>query len=499
MRIFLLTAILFLTFKLSAQENQIAIGLITDNQTKLSKSFAFVELIEKNNIQKDNDKLTAKIVDYVYPYYFGIEGVVFENNVNLKFYKEGKKIKDIKCANDWETIFNAILGEMQKFGNYKTIGKFQNIFEGKQTSFYSRKINENLPGQLTIQVPESKIINLKSINANIVRFKTKNPSEEIKELVGKFTKSDINDILLFKAPQVPENFKSSIKPLLYPISKTMTFGLKMLSYGGVFVDRKENNMALNCFYTTINSSAEILASSKEKAIIKSFSFKNISDSYSNTENRKEMSKLYSLAADINTDFSNSNLAQKEYDEYYASIAKVSTLCIGVEGQVMLARNAMGLGILTAVAGGLSSNASSLSSLGDISALTNSLSNAGAQGAALQQSSIAFFNELSQANNLVKAESFMVEGVDLKTENSYVSNEVLNYLINNPLSVKGSLLDYASDKPKLNKLLLNFYSSEETNKSKLIQDIYIHFNKIEMIITGLETRNKVVEEKYKANF
>ena len=500
MKTILLLLISFITIAVTAQENQIAIGLITDNQTQLSKSFAFLELFEKNSIQKDNLKLSAHIADYVYTSYFGIEGVVYENNVNLKFYKEGKKIKDIKCANDWEIIFNTILSEMQKFGDYKFVGRFQNISEGKQANFYSRKIVDNLPGHLTIQVPENKIINLKSINTNIVKFKAKNPAQEIKELIGKFTKSDVDDIMVFKAPQVPADFKSSVKPLLYPVSKTMTFSLKMLSYGGVFIERKETNAALNCFYTTLHTSKEILSSSREKAIIKSFALKNISDIYSNSENRTELSKLYALGADINTDFSNSDVAQKEFDAYYASMAKVADLCQNVENQTIMARNALGLKALSTVSGSLSSSAGVLSSSGiDLSSLTNSFSSAGSQSAAMEQSSSAFFKELSQANNLIKSESFIVDEIDLKNDNNYVSNEILYYLMAHPSEIKNTLLEFSNDKPKLKKLLLNFYNSKEKDKSKLIQDVYVQFNKIEVVITGLESRNRVVEEKYKSGF
>lgn len=491
---------LFVATNIYSQENSIGIGLITDSQTKLSKSFSFSELFEKNSISLENKIIPNKIVDYVYTSYFGIEGVVFENNVNLKFYKEGKKIKDIKCDNDWETIFNAILVEIQKYGDYKFTGKFKNISEGKQDDFYSRKILDNLPGKLTIQVPDNKIINLKSINANIVKFNSKKPNQEIKELIGKFSKTDLTDINVFKAPQVPESFKTSVKPLLYPISKTMTFSLKMLSYGGYYIEKKENNLALNCFYTSLNTSKETVSSTKERAIIKSFAFKNISNIYNSTESKSEMSKLFSLAADLNTDFSNSEIAQKEFDEYYTSISKVATLCENVENQLMMANNALTMKILSSVSSSLSASSSSFSDLGvDISSLTSSLSQAGSQGDAMQQTSTAFFNELSQTSNLIKAESFIIDGVDLKNDNNYVSNEVLYYLMSNPTIIKSSLLEFSKDKPKLYKLVQNFYNSKETKKTKLIEEIYIQFNKIEVITIGLESRNKIVEDKYKSNF
>ena len=38
-----------------------------------------------------------------------------------------------------------------------------------------------------------------------------------------------------------------------------------------------------------------------------------------------------------------------------------------------------------------------------------------------------------------------------------------------------------------------------NTTKLIEEIYIQFNKIEVITIGLESRNKIVEDKYKSNF
>jgi len=166
----------------------------------------------------------------------------------------------------------------------------------------------------------------------------------------------------------------------------------------------------------------------------------------------------------------------------------------------MANNALTMKILSSVSSSLSASSSSFSDLGvDISSLTSSLSQSSSQGDAMQQSSSAFFNELSQNSNLIKAESFIIDGVDLKNDNNYVSNELLYYLMTNPLIIKQTLLEFSKDKPKLNKLLLNFYNSKETNKSKLIQEIYVHFNKIEVITIGLESRNKFVEEKYKLNF
>ncbi len=484
------------TIGVYAQEKEIAIGLITDNQTNLSKSFAFVELFNNNPIQLDNKILSAKIVDFVYTSYYGIEGVIYENNVNLKFYKEGKKIKDIKCNNDWESIFNAILVEIQKFGDYKYNGKFQVVKEGKHANFYNRKIVNNLPGKLRIEVPETKIINLKSINANIEKYTSKNPTQEVKELIGNYSESDLNEIFEYRSAFVLPSYKSTLKPLLYPISKTMAFSLKMLSYGGVFVEKKENNLALNCFYTALNAIKETISSSKEKAIINCIAFKNISDIYNVTENRKEMTKLLALASDINNDFSNSDVAKKEFDEYYLATEKVLALAVAQYRST----GSPGLSILSAVTGSLAASSGSFSNLGvDLSSLTSSLSSINSQLQTMQQSNTSSSNEISPIDNKLIAESFIVDGVDIKNSNNYVSSEVLYYLMTNPLIIKTTLLEYSNDKPKLNKLLLDFYNSKETNKATLIQDVYTQLNKIETVIIGLEARNKVVEEKYKLNF
>lgn len=497
---FLLILILIMSMKCFSQNNEIAIGLITDNKTKLSKSFAFEELFEKNPIFLDKTIIKAKIKNFIVNADFGLEGIIYENNVNIIIFKQGKKIDVIKCNNDWETIYNSILLQMQKFGDYKSEKKFHKISEGKQDDFYNKKILPNLPGKLTIMVPENKIINLKSINSNIVKFKTRKPAQELKELIGKYTNADLNDIMIFQAPQVPDNFKTSIKPLLYPISKTMTFSLKSLMYGGVFIENKENDCALNCFFTTLNTSKEILCSSKEKAIIKAFAHRNISNIYSSSNYTADTSKLFGLAADLNTDFSNHDIAQKEFDEYYLSISKVASMCENVENKILIAGNAIFLMALSSVSTSLSSSSNLFgASSFDFASLTNSLSTLGSQATGLQASSAAFFDELATTTNLIKAESYIVDGIDIKNENNYVSSEVLYFLISNPLIVKKTLLEFSADKPKLNKLLLNFYNSTEIKKSKLIEEIYVQFNKIEIITVGLESRNKPVIEKYKSNF
>lgn len=490
--------ILFCGNLISAQT--IALGLISDQKTKLSKSFAFYELLSKNKFQKKGEILIPEIKDFVYSSDYGIEGVVYENSVKLNFHKNGEdKYTTIKCANDWAVILEEIGKELETDG-YSLKGNFSEIKEGKPQRFYSGFITENLPGKLTIKVPDSRLINLKSVKGNIIRYKTNNPYQEIKDLYGNFVNVDLNEIQAFKNSSVPYNFKQNIKPLFFPISNTLTYSLKLLGFGGVLMEKKDYNAALNCFYTVLNTTEGIVCTLKEKATIKAIAYKYIADIYNNMENRKDLSKIFYLGYEVCNAYSNSDDAQKEFEKYYESIGEIEQVCSEVELNIERAKGAMFAKAMGVFANSLASNSSAFGDLGiDVSQLTTQLSPLESQGSQSLQETTNYFKQLGEVKEIVNTDSFKVEGVNLGKENNYVSSEILNFLFTSPDTIKESLIEFSEDKPQLKNSVNNFYTAKKEDRSVKVKELYKQLYKIELLTITLESKNKTVDEKYKSKF
>jgi hypothetical protein len=497
--------LLTLGIKIAAAAQNIAIGLIVDNKTKLSRSFAFYDYFLQNKFEKNGQQLQPSLADFVYLSDYGIEGIMYENTVRLNIYRKG--IKDpnvIKCNNDWETISEAIAAELGKDG-FVPPQKFKKIAEGKEQRFYSKTLHENLPGNITIKVPETKLINTKSFKAKINKHKVGDVYEEIKNLYGNFGTSDVSDITVFKVHTVPMDFKSGVKPFVYPISNTMTYSLKMLGYGAVLLEKKDYNAALNCFYTVLNTANGIMCTLKEKAIIKSMAFKNIAEIYSKMEHRQEMAKIFYFGYEMCEAYANSDKAQKDFESYYNAIAQLEQVCKDVELNVQRARGAVFSAAMGAFASSLSSNSSMFGELGvDIFPLANSLSGIEAQGQQQAQEAAAFFEQIKQSKDYIQAESFKVDGIESKKEYDYVSEEMLTLLRADPAAIKQELLDFAKDKSNLSRIVNEFYQykqneKDEKEKINMLLDVYKQLYTIELITTTLESKGMKVEERHKSKF
>lgn len=488
--------VLFFCAAVQLYGSTLGIGVITDFQTKLSKSFAFYDLFSKNKLTRGADVLIPGFVDFVYLSDYALEGTVYESSVDLKLYRKGELQKNIRCNNDWETIFKEISAELMKSDAYFANGKFIPVNEGKKERFYSKKIEENLPGRLTVQVPKTTRINFSSFKARIISFDVVNAYTEIIQIYGKYGKADINEVAMLNNHMVPADFKFNVRALFYPVSNTVTYSLKMLGYGAYLSEKNDYAAALNCYYTALNTSENIMCSIREKAMIRAFAFKGISDIYASVNGRNELSKLFGLGYEINYIFSNSPAAYKEQEAYYEQIRKVTSMCMDVQRNLQMMRSAVMMQAMSAVGSSLST---SFSSLGvDVSSL-NSLSQYSGQGDQMMQQSADFFNQLSQAKDVIDVNSFKTEDVDISHEYNIVSKEILGYLLHQPEEVKSELLRFSKDKPLLNKLLTDFYQSDAEDKKELIKKVYAQMYKIELITVALEAKGKTVDEHYKSIF
>lgn len=485
-----------------ASPNYIGIGIIVDQPTNINRAYALYDLLKENSISNGKDILTPKILDYVQNCPYGIEGVMYDDNVKLNLYKAGKKIKEIKCSNDWQQIFNNIIQSLDATDGYKAPEKFKKINEGKTISAYTIKIEENLPGRTSVELPKNSLLNLSGIKAKIEFYKADEPYKELKNLYGNYLNVDLKDILVIKSPDVPENFKTAIKPLLSPISKTRIFALKYLAYGAALSEKGDFATALNCFYSSLFTSDDILASIKEKAKIRGIAYNNISTIFSTQfSERKEMAKLFMLAAELNKEFANSEAAITAQDDYYKQIDKVAALCQQVEENARKARAARGL---KALAAGISSLGTSLSSMNisdvsSISTIASAASNLSLTSSTYEQTSGSFLSQLSKSSDNINTESFVIDGIKTEIGKTYLPKEVVYFLTYYPNEVKTTLTDYAKDKPKLKELLNGFYGADAKGKESIIKDIYAQLVKIETVIVNFEVRKQPISEKYTSTF
>lgn len=475
----------------------IGIGLILDRETRISKSFATLEILKANPISNERSTLIPKFVDFVYGSEYAIDGEFRDGKVDLRLYKFGKKIANINCANDWMEILNNLVKELEKADGYKLTSKFKSINEGKKQSIYEKEIAKNLPSKLKIETPLNKEVNLSSLRANLSEYNSKKPYEEIMAIYGGFSSADINDIYFFKSKDVPENAKATVKPLVYPLANTTTYSFKYLSYGGVLKEQKDNDAALNCFFTSLNTTDKAVLSSKHRSFLKATAFDKISQIYNNSNSRSELGKLYSLAAKMNFAYTNSETASKENDAFSHTISEIEQIAQTSEknaARVKKARTAMMVG---SILGGL---APALGSMGTVPVIDmgvfNTISTIGINRAEKSQ---VFLENLARTPIAVPTEVLGLDGLDFQHANLYVSNELFSFLTSHPNEIRDVLVEFSNDKPKLKSLVQSFYSAADSDKPKIAQDVYAQMAMIEAVTCALEVRGKLLDGKTKEIF
>ncbi len=481
----------------------LGIGLIIDSTTNLSRSFAAYELFKKNFIVNNHDTLYPIMIDYPFNTTYAITGIFCDQNAKFKFYKNGRKIKELISSKGWKDIYLKIGNELGIDG-YKFKQKIVPINEGNSINMDEKNIENCFPGSTEIKIPYSRIIDTFRNYANIKYYYNNNPYISVKELFGNIGVNKENKLFFFRNDNVPYNLKDVAKPLVFPLFKSLTSSLTYLSCGKQFTVRNDYGAALNSYFSALICSNTVLASPFERALIRELTYEEISlVQKSISTNRINSSSLFKLGADLNKAYLESQIAQKQRLDYYEGISKIEDLCAKAESKAREIRGTKRLG-------GLLATISYVGALSSVSAYDNTASNA-----LLEQSQVAFEQSFSQADeastaleeqfknieNQIETKSFISsDGIQLEIGKSFLAGEVYYYLSTQPEVVKNVLLSYSSDKPKLKGLIETFYEKKQfSNETLALNKIFLQMSEIEAKILNTEVRNIQLTEKLKSTF
>jgi len=472
----------------------VGIGLIVDSATGISRSFAFYELFQNNVIIRNSDTLYPVMVDYPFNAPFAITGMCGEKLYKIKLYENGKRISEIVASKDWKDVYSKI---------NKTLGasnlgrsKFKVINEGMVDNVDARKIKDCLPGSFETFVPYNKLIDTFRRYVNIKYYYSKHAYMDCKDLFGKYSNFNENKLFFFRSYDVPYNLKSAVKPLVFPLYRSLTPSLTYLASGKQLADVIDLGAALNCYYSALNTSNNILASPFERAFVRALAFEQIAKVHKLISgNRLYSSQVFQLGSDLNRAYLNSYDSKVKQKEYYDNISQIENLCTKAEDKAREIRGQKRLG-------GFLAAVSYAGALSTTSAYDNTTSNAYMSQAetyfttSQKEAEVvnkALFDQYENIEDMIDAKSFIAnDGSKIEIGKSYLADEVYYYLSTQPELVKGALLAFAVDKPKFKELLGKFYSSKDRS---VLGDIFLMVSEIEAKVLNAEVRNIPVTENF----
>ena len=480
----------------------IGIGLIIDSVTGLSRSFAFYELVKNNLLANDVDTLYPVMTDYHFNATYAITGIAGDDYFRLKLYKNGKKLKDIITPNDWKEVYEKLSQALQADHYVSLSNKLKRPDEGTVDNIDAKHIYDCMPGSIENTVPFNTIIDTFKQFANIHYSHSKNAYADAKELYGKYFSYKENKLFFFRNEQVPYNLQRAAKPLVFPLYRSLTPSLTYLSCGKQLSSGMDFGAAISCYYATLVSSNNILASPPERALIRAISFKEISRAHlSLSPGRIYTAGLFDLGASLNDAYLDSYQAREDQKTYYDNINAIKDLCVKAEEKARDIRKQKRLGALMAAV-------SYAGAMTTVSAYDNTTSNAFmSQAENYLTTSMTQANEVSvalkqQYNNVednIKAEEFISsDGSAVEVGKSFLAGEIYYYLKLNPQLVKKTMMSFASDKPKLKNLLINFYAATGNNTAEL-NAIFMHISEMEARILNTEIRNLPISQKTISSF
>jgi hypothetical protein len=265
----------------------------------------------------------------------------------------------------------------------------------------------------------------------------------------------------------------------------------------------ENNFdgAACSYYSALLLAHNLAASPLEKATVKQLVYDRMRQV---AEVRKQpyLADLFSLAADLNTSFINSNLAQVSHKEYYDKLQKTAELCLDAENKARAIRSQQriaALQTLVAVAGEVAQvSAGKTYTKLDEAKLSSQFQSFMAPTQQMQAAFAETIKDVKYENFDVKDES----GNEIELNKLYLNLEMLWHLaLRKDQDIVGKrLLAYAADKPNL-KIALEEYLAEtdENQQATAITDFQNKFQDIEVQANRYESWGKNLPKKVVARF
>ena len=507
----------------------LGIGLILDSMTSISRSYAVYELFQKKPMVVNNDTLFPVIVDYHFNSTFAIRGYCSPSSFKLKISKNGSKFKEIETKNNWDSVYNGIyrclnegvdvLPKMKRITIKES--KMANV-ESPGNDFVKHSIAGCFPGYLKINVPQHSIIdtfgrsdwgfipasNRKKKVANISYYETNNTYVTLKELYGKYHISDENALFFFRNWDVPYKLRETVKPLVFPLSSSLMPCLSYLSLAKILQEDRDFLASSNALQSCLMTSNKIIASSKEKALIRSIAFAELGEvNLKISDSRSHVKELFQLGSELNRAYVISLKADTLQKKYYKNIDEIREFSVDAEKQAKIIRDEKIAGMVGAV-GTLATMTAVVASgaplVDNASSIIQSMSN---QTIANFKNDLQAANEVSNAlekqfeniDEMVNANSFITdEDTKVDLDKTFIAGEVGYYLSTSPELVKNALYEYAIDKKKLKYLLDDFYKKGEPQLNH-IKELMMHFSYIEKTILSFEIRGKVLPKEVYSKF
>ena len=486
----------------AAEKVTLAIGTILDSASGLSRSVALWEIIRSAEFKNDKESLEPVLVDYPYSAAYAVTGIFLRQTGRFRVYKKGKKVLEFTSKDDWAGVYQHLRDYLQE-ERFTTSKKFRPVPEGTKYKFKEHDINNMLPGTVVNVVPQSPIADTFRRYATLRMYKDDYAYLHAKEVYGIYTNYNENDLFFFRNGDVPVNLKSTVRGLVFPPSKWLAPSLTYLSCGYLLSAKKEPMTALNLYFAALTSSNSLLASPHERALLKYCIFKEIGATYAmEYPERKYLSALFRLGADLNKAFLGTDEAGSMRTDYYAGISKINKVSAEAESKAREIRGTKRWGAFMAVintAGAVASaspydNTTSQAFMDQATtAMTESYTQASASSEALNDA----FQDI---DNKIDARSYIVsDGSEAELGKSYLAAEITYYLLFRPETARPVLRDFAADKPKLNSLLSQFYNSDEIGRRSVLRDINRQVAEMEARVVATESRSLSVSSKTSAEF
>jgi len=492
----------------------LGIGLILDSMTSISRSYAIYELFQKKPMVVNNDTLFPVIVDYHFNSTYSIRGICSPSSFKLKISKNGSKFKEIETKNNWDSVYNGIYRCLNEGVNVLPKMKRITIKEGKMANVESpgndfvnvkHSIAGCFPGYLKINVPEHTIIDTFRKVANISYYETNSPYVTLKELYGKYHISDEDYLFFFRRYEVPYDLRETVKPLVFPLSSSLMPCLSYLSLAKILQEDRDFLASSNALQSCLMTSNKIIASSKEKALIRSIAFAELGEvNLKISDSRSHVKELFQLGSDLNTAYVISLKADTLQKKYYKNIVKIRKFSVDAEEKAKIIRDEKIAGAIiavgtlatmtTVVASGAAVNNTAIQSMSNqtIANYKNDLQAANEVSNALEK-------QFENIDKMVNANSFITdEDTKVDLDKTFIAGEVGYYLSTSPELVKNALYEYAIDKKKLKYLLDDFYKKGEPQLNH-IKELMMHFSYIEKTILSFEIRGKVLPKEVYSKF
>lgn len=485
----------------------IGIGTLLDSLSGMSRSFALNDLLLYHPIKRGGQPLYPVLVDYTFTAPYAVSGIVGINTTTLRVYEKGKKVNEfILPANDWQALWfrlNDWIG-----GDPLVLKKKEKIeiYEGEPFAYLRHTpISEFMPGkEMEIkmynpgQLTETQHLNRSLIN----RKELDDPYAYLREVFGRFSVFKEKELFFFDSRDVPEDAKNAARSFTTPLFRTPRPALQYLDAGSILKEKKDWGAAFQSCLATLASTDEIFVGPQEQALIREKTFQQMAElQISISPNRKSTESLFRFAAYLNGIYARNAVAASESDKYYRALDplkqqlnKTTEMAYKIKG----ARFQGAMGVVGAFAGGLGASIGGASQSISQSYLTLMETTMKETFDITSQMRTKMNSLFSGMDRSVNATSFLA-GQELQMDfgKPLIAAEVYFHLSRHPDLMKEPLGEFAADKPKLYKLLREFYVGK--NPSEVIPKIYLQLVFIEQTILNYEGRNFIVPDSMLEKF